>query len=57
MHKNADALLSSVDSLIQKYKIQKREPLGRKKLEPEDLNVIGYIFLSKTGTVFPMLAG
>ena len=55
--RNADALLSSVDGLIQKYKIQRRESASRKKLEPDDLTIIGYIFLSKPGMVFPMLAG
>lgn len=55
--KNADALLSSVDALIQKYKIQRRDSISRKKLEPEDLTVIEYIFLSKSNDTFPMIAG
>jgi superfamily II DNA or RNA helicase len=54
-NKNADALLSSVDTLIQKYKIEKRESISRKKLEPDDLIMIGYIFLSKASATFPMV--
>lgn len=52
--KNAEALLSSIDTLLHIYKIETRKPFGRKKLTPEDLEVVGYTFLSKEGT-FPLL--
>jgi len=55
--KNADALLSSVDTLIARYKIEPRARTGAKELDRNALEVIGYIFLSKSGTEFPLLAG
>lgn len=55
-HKNGEALLSSADSLFQRFKIELRKPLGRKKLEAQDLEIVGYTFLSKPGT-FPILPG
>lgn len=53
--KNADALLTSVDSLIAQYKIEAREPAGIRKLDRRDLEVIGYIFLSEPSGEFPLL--
>jgi len=53
--KNADALLSSVDSLIARYKIEPRARAGAKALDRNALEVIGYIFLSKSGREFPLL--
>jgi hypothetical protein len=53
--KNAEALLSSVDSLIGHYKIEPRGPAGIRKLERNDLEVIGYVFLSKPLGEFPLL--
>jgi len=57
IHKNPEALLAKIDSLIQRFKIEARDPLGRKKIDTKDLDVIGYIFLSKPNETFPMLAG
>lgn len=54
--KNADALLTSVDSLIAQYRIEAREPAGIRKLDRSDLEVIGYIFLSKPSGEFPLLS-
>ena len=48
--KNAEALLASVDTLFGKYKIETRETVARRELSPEDLEVIGYIFLSEEGS-------
>ena len=53
--KNADALLSSVDTLVARYKIAPRVRAGAKELDPNALEVIGYIFLSRNGGEFPLL--
>jgi ERCC4-related helicase len=54
--KNAEALLSAIDTLLHIYKIEARKPFGVKKLAPEDLEIVGYTFLSREGTAFPILA-
>ena len=54
--KNANSLLASVDSLIARYRIEPRGPSGLRKLEKNDLQIIGYIFLSKPTGEFPMLS-
>ncbi|MDG6998287.1 MAG: SWF/SNF helicase family protein [Nitrososphaerota archaeon] len=54
--KNAEALLTAIDTLLHTYKIEARKPFGVKKLAPADLEVVGYTFLSKEGTEFPLLA-
>ena len=53
-YKNPEALLGSVGGLIDRFKIQNRETVGRRKLQESDLIVVGYTFLSKTGEAFPM---
>lgn len=52
---NAEALLAAVDNLVVRYKIEPREPAGIRKLDKKELEVIGYIFLSKPGGEFPLL--
>lgn len=46
-HKNIDTLLTSIEQLFQKYRIDLREKRRPKALEPEDLEVVGYMFLSR----------
>jgi hypothetical protein len=53
--KNPEALLSSVDNLIGRYKIELRPRSGIKQLERGSLEVVGYIFLSKAAGEFPLL--
>ncbi len=47
---NADALLASVDTLFSRFKIESRETAARRELSVDDLEVIGYIFLSGIGS-------
>jgi len=42
-----EALLTSVEQLFQKYRIEKREKRRPKALESEDLETIAYMSLSR----------
>ena len=53
--KNADALLMSVDTLFNRYRIENRETASRKELSMEDLEIIGYIFLSEPGSLLHLI--
>jgi hypothetical protein len=55
--KNAEALLASVDNLIARFKIEPRPRSGVKQLDRSSLEVVGYIFLSKSTGEFPLLVG
>lgn len=44
---NIEALLTSLEQLFQKYRIEKREQRRPKALEPEDLETVAYMFLSR----------
>ena len=46
-HQNIEALLTSLEQLFQKYRIEKREKRRPKALEPEDLETVAYMFLSR----------
>jgi superfamily II DNA/RNA helicase len=46
-HQNIKALLTSLEQLFQKYRIDIREKRRPKALEPEDLEVVCYMFLSR----------
>ena len=43
---NAEALLASLDQLLSRFKIDLRERTRPRELAPEDLDVVGYMFLS-----------
>lgn len=44
---NIDVLLTSIEQLLQKYRIDVREKRKPKAIKPEDLEVVAYIFLSR----------
>ena len=46
-HQNIDVLLTSLEQLFQKYMIEKREKRKPQALEPQDLEVVAYMFLSR----------
>jgi superfamily II DNA/RNA helicase len=46
-HQNIEALLTSLEQLFHKYRIEKREKRRPKALEPEDLETVAYMFLSR----------
>jgi FtsZ-binding cell division protein ZapB len=46
-HQNIDTLLTSIEQLFQKYKIETREKRRPQALKPQDLEVIAYMFLSR----------
>jgi superfamily II DNA/RNA helicase len=46
-NKDINILLSSLEQLFQKYRIDLREKRKPKTLEPEDLEVVAYMFLSR----------
>lgn len=46
-HQNIDTLLTSIEQLFQKYRIETREKRRPKALEPQDLEVVAYMFLSR----------
>ena len=46
-HQNIRALLTSIENLFQRYKIGLREKARPKALEPADLEVVCYMFLSR----------
>jgi superfamily II DNA/RNA helicase len=46
-HQSIDALLTSLEQLFQKYMIEKREKRKPQALEPDDLEVVAYMFLSR----------
>ena len=44
---NIKSLLSSLENLFQKYRKDLREKRAPKSLEPEDLEVVAYMFLTQ----------
>ena len=46
-HQNIDTLLTSLEQLFQKYRIDLREKRRPQALKPEDLEVVSYMFLSR----------
>jgi hypothetical protein len=44
---NIDSLLTSIEQLFQKYRMETREKRKPKVLKPEDLEVVAYMFLSR----------
>jgi superfamily II DNA/RNA helicase len=46
-HQNIDTLLTSIEQLFQKYRIDLREKRRPQALKPEDLEVVSYMFLSR----------
>jgi len=44
-HQNIDALITAIEQLFQKYRIDLREKRRPKALEPRDLEVVAYMFL------------
>lgn len=48
---NIKSLLSSLENLFQKYRIDLREKRAPKSVEPEDLEVVAYMFLTQKGTL------
>jgi len=46
-YQNIDTLLTSIEQLFQKYRIDLREKRRPQALKPEDLEVVSYMFLSR----------
>ncbi len=50
LSKNAESLLASIDTLFSRYRIEARQTVTRRELSSDDIEVVGYIFLSEKGS-------
>jgi hypothetical protein len=52
--KSEVALLASVGTLFEHYKLEPKKSAERRELEANDLTVVGYMFLSRPNEAFPL---
>ena len=52
---NADGMVSSLDQLFHRFRIELRTLERPKALAPSDMEVVGYMFLTKEGSALPFI--